>query len=249
MAGQGRNADGLAGAQSPDAPNVVQFPGNWFGPLGDLVPIDTGSERDEQAGYADDPCGFGGDAFWGEDAQDVHRVGGPGPAPAPAPRPGRRSPPRRMMVPVGAAVVVAAVVTAVLSSGIAAQPKRVSRDQQPQSPLTQLSGASQPTQSVRQIGWAGVAAKHRDDAGKSRTPRRVTGRRVSATAGPRTSAAAGYGASASAATRPPAGTAVPRTESVGTEDKAGLAANAARGDVASPTGLVSPPPNAARLNP
>jgi hypothetical protein len=286
MAGQGRNADGLAGSQPPDALNVVRFPGDWFGPLGDLVPIDIGSERDEQAAYADDPARVApliyadelaevaADAFWGEDAQDVHRVRShePPPKPAAQARPVRRSgPPRRLVLPVVGAALAALLVTAIFSSGATVtEPKRVSLDPPPQSPVTQLATASPSKETIRQVRLAESAATDQAAADKRRTGRHATNHSSS-------KAARLHHPSVSAAARPPGETLVsprqtvvaatdnnvPGTENdvAGTENdvagtrrvggkvKTQVAANASTGEVASPTGVVSPPPNATQPNP
>jgi hypothetical protein len=59
MAGQGRNADGLG---TSGTLNVIRFPGDWYGPVEDLVGVRVGA-TDRTA-----------DSFWGEDAQAVHQV-------------------------------------------------------------------------------------------------------------------------------------------------------------------------------
>jgi hypothetical protein len=85
MADHGWNADGAAGgvatgnsdsdsstgaAQGP-APNVVQFPGDWIGPLDELVPIDLDPPTQEHPRAS---------SFWDGDATAVHEaVGAAGP--------------------------------------------------------------------------------------------------------------------------------------------------------------------------
>jgi hypothetical protein len=71
------NSDSSAGAAQTAAPNVVQFPGDWIGPLDELVPI--GLDRAGQ----DHPRAS---SFWDGDATAVHEavesvgpVGSPGP--------------------------------------------------------------------------------------------------------------------------------------------------------------------------
>jgi hypothetical protein len=81
MADHGWNADGAAGgvatgnsdsdsstgaAQAP-APNVVQFPGDWIGPLDELVPIDLEPPTQEHPRAS---------SFWDGDATAVHEAVG-----------------------------------------------------------------------------------------------------------------------------------------------------------------------------
>ncbi len=65
------------------ADNVVHFPGNWIGPLEDLVPFGPSAERAAGADplrLAADPSAMtdspalSADAFWGEDAGSIHAV-------------------------------------------------------------------------------------------------------------------------------------------------------------------------------
>ena len=235
MAGQGRNADGL-GSQPRDAVNVVRFPGDWFGPVGDLVTIGTDAEtdHDEQDLYADEPTGVAADSFWGEDAQDVHRVE----APAPLGRPGGRSPRLRLVLPIGGVTVAAVAVTLVLGSGAqVGKPGRVAPNHQARSaavaqlaPRSQVEGAGRPTGSAR------PADNDRERVDRAATVRHTAKRRLPVSDGAR-----------------------PHTEVAVTKVNTDAAANAATGDVATgdvatgdvatPTGFVSPPPNATQLNP
>jgi hypothetical protein len=93
MADHGWNADGAAGgvatgnsdsdsstgaAQGP-APNVVQFPGDWIGPLDELVPIDLDPPTQEHPRAS---------SFWDGDATAVHEAVGAAGPPAGAAGPG-----------------------------------------------------------------------------------------------------------------------------------------------------------------
>jgi hypothetical protein len=112
MAGQGRNADGLIGSERRDAVNVVRFPGDWFGPVGDLVPIGTdpdGAQEPDLLGA--EPDDIGADSFWSEDAEAAHRVGAPAVGSPPHSRP------RWMVLPIGTAVAGAVALVVVLSAG------------------------------------------------------------------------------------------------------------------------------------
>jgi hypothetical protein len=240
MAGQGRNADGLTGSQPRDAPNVVRFPGDWFGPLGDLVPIgtDTDREQDGQDLYVDQLGGVGADSFWGEDAEDVHRVG----TPAPVSQPGGRSLRSRLVLPIGGVAVTAAAVAVMVAvnpgSGTqVGKPGRVASDSQARSAVAHLALASQERAAGRAAGLARPVDNAREHAHRLATPRHTTAK---------------HGLPASIGARPNVYVTV-------TQGNTAAAANAAAGDVstgdvvtgdvATPTGLVSPPPNATQLNP
>jgi hypothetical protein len=81
MADHGWNADGAAGgvatgnsdsdsstdAPKAPAPNVVQFPGDWIGPLDELVPIDLEPPTQEHPRAS---------SFWDGDATAVHEAVG-----------------------------------------------------------------------------------------------------------------------------------------------------------------------------
>ena len=71
MAGQGRNADGLG---TSGTLNVIRFPGDWYGPVEDLVPVGADAEPDEEIGVRVGATDRTADSFWGEDAQAVHQV-------------------------------------------------------------------------------------------------------------------------------------------------------------------------------
>jgi hypothetical protein len=121
MTVQGRNPDGQA--ERPDVVNVVPFPGDWFGPVEDLVPIPTdGPEAESPAVRAQreweelrDSGIPSPDAdaisFWGEETYTR-------PAPEPereAGRPaGRRRSNRRWAVLVAIAGAVAAIAVILL---------------------------------------------------------------------------------------------------------------------------------------
>jgi hypothetical protein len=225
MAGQGRNADGLTGSQSSDAPNVVRFPGDWFGPLGELVPIGTDADttQDEQDLYVEAPEGVGADSFWGEDAQDVHRVA----TPTRASRPGRRSLRLCLVLAIGGVAIAAVVLTAVLGSGTQMPgsghvlPNRQTRS----TAIAQLSTAQ-----VKVAGHRAKAARpadnHRGRADRAAPVRHAAQQRLLVPE----------------AARPDTSVAVTNVE-------ADAAVSADTKEVATPSGLVSPPPNAARLNP
>jgi hypothetical protein len=223
MAGQGRNADGLTESGPGDAVNVVRFPGDWFGPLGDLVPIGTDAEgeRDEQDPYGEEPSGPGADSFWGGDAEAAHRVG------TPALLSRRRSRRLRLMLPIGAAAAVAVAVTVVLSSGTqVGGAGRVLHEHKAGPATAKLSAASQSKPSRLTTRSSGPARSTRERAKGAVVTRHP--------AEPR--------ATVSAEARPHAELAV-------TEVNSEAAVNAEPGDLASPSGPVSPPPNAAQANP
>jgi hypothetical protein len=229
MAGQGWNGDGLAGSHPNDAPNVVRFPGNWIGPLEDLVPIgtDAATEPDAQHPYADDPDAVGAAAFWGGDAQAVHRLG----TPAPVSPPGRRRRRSRLLVPIGgfaAAVAVAvAAVTVALGSGTQVSEPGLGSQGSKSRSTAELAAAPRVKTSRRSTGAAGRGASAKERSRGVTTVRRAERHRA-----------------------PTSVEALPRTDKAVTK-VAGIEvpANASTGDVASPTGAVSPPPNATQLNP
>jgi hypothetical protein len=233
MAGQGRNADGLTGSQPRDALNVVRFPGDWFGPLGDLVPIgtDADTEQDEPDLYVDEPAGLGADSFWGEDAEEVHRVA----TPTPVSRPGRGSPRSRLLLPLGALGGVAAAAVAVvvvLGSGThVGKPGRVSHGRPPQLAVAHLATEPSAKATTRPTRPAKPAQPDRNHANRATTVRPDAKRRSAVSAGglPHVNVA---------------------VRTVDTD----VAANVTTGDVVTadvtaPTGLVSPPPNATQLTP
>ena len=233
MAGQGRNADGLTGSQPRDAPNVVRFPGDWFGPLGDLVPIgrDADTEQSEPDLYVDESAELGADSFWGEDAEEVHRVA----TPTPERRPGRRSPRSRLLLPLGVlgGVAVAAVaVVIVLGSGTqVGKSGRLSHDRSARLAVAHLTTAPPVTTAAHPARPAKPAERDLKHANRATTVRRTEKRR-----------------SPAPASAPPHVDVDVRTVDTG------VAANAetgdpAAGDLATPTGLVSPPPNATQLTP
>ena len=237
MAGQGRNADGLTGSQPRDAPNVVRFPGDWFGPLGDLVPIgtDANTEQDDQDLGADETAGFGADSFWGEDAQEVHRVA----TPAAARRPGRRSPRLRLLLPIGGVAVAALAVTVVLGSGtLAGKPGGGSHNRPARLAVARLGAASPAKSAGRLTGSAKPTEHDRQHVGGDR------GRANRATAMRR---AAKHDLPASAGARSDLDVSV---RTVNTDAAANVATgDVATGDVETPAGLVPPPPNATQLTP
>jgi len=221
MAGQGRNADGLTESGPGDAVNVVRFPGDWFGPLGDLVPIgtDTEGERNEQDPYGEEPDGAGADSFWGGDAEAAHRVG----TPASVSRP--RSRRLRLMLPVGAAATVAVAVTVVISAGTqAGGPGRVLHEHK--AGAVKLAAASQSKPPRRTTGSSGPARSTRERAKGAVVTRHTAESRATLSADPR-----------------------PHAQLAVTEVNREAAVNAEPGDLASPSGPVSPPPNAAQANP
>jgi len=228
MAGQGWNADGLTGSHPRDAPNVVRFPGNWIGPLDELVPIgrDADTQLDKQNLYADESDGVGAAAFWSEDAQDVHRVGTPAPV---SPPEGRRRR-LRLAIPVGGfAVAVAAVVAAItvaLGSGThLGEPGPGSHGSQ--SPSTaELAAAPRVKTSARRTASAGRGANSKERSSRAGKRRHAESYRA-----------------------PKSAQASARTDKAVTKVSTEPADNASTGDVASPTGAVSPPPDAAQLNP
>jgi hypothetical protein len=231
MAGHGRNADGLTGSQPRDALNVVRFPGDWFGPLGDLVPIGTGAdtEQDEHDLYADDPDGVGADSFWGEDAQDVHRVD----TSAPVASTGRPSLRLRLLFGGGVAAAAAAVAaTVVLGSGTllgsgaqVGKPGGVPHGSHVQS-AAHLTLAAQLKAAGRRTGLARSADNDRERAETAAMVRHTAKRGLPASAG-----------------------VLPHSNQAVTQADTEVAAYAGTGDVATPTGLVPPPPNAMQLNP
>lgn len=224
MAGQGRNADGLTGSQPPDALNVVRFPGDWFGPVGDLVPIGTDADvaQDEQDLYAGELNRFGANSFWGEDAEDVHRVEMPVPVRARL----QRSLGLRLL-PFGGIAVAAVAVAAVLALGTqAGKPGHVSYDSQGRSDVANLAVASHPDLSGRPTASGRLAASDRE-----RSDRAALARHTAKHGLPRSVGVRSYG------------------DVTGARASTGEAVDSATEDVATPTGPVSPPPNATQLNP
>jgi hypothetical protein len=251
MAGQGRNADGLTGSNPSDATNVVRFPGDWFGPLSDLVPIDTGTDGDAEPDapvlYADDAGGAGADSFWSEDAQDVHRVGTPlheyhrvgVPAPGvqslrtASPLSSFLRPPRglRLAVPIGGLAALAAVavisLTGVVGSGAeVAKPGNASHLGHGRTTGSELAAAPRASGSDRTTRSAKPEPRADKHSRRLAHARHTVPHRAPASAGTR-----------------------PRTATEETEVNTAVTANTSTGDVPSPTGIVSPPPNATQLNP
>jgi hypothetical protein len=261
MAGQGRNADGLTGSDPSDAPNVVRFPGDWFGPLTDLVPIDTGTDGDAEPDgpdlYADDAAGTGADSFWSEDAQDVHRLSRPahevhgvGAVAHHVHRVGvpesgvhsfrtasplsaflRRSPAVRLAVPIGGFAALAAV--AVISvTGVLGSGVEVAK------PGNVAHVGHRRAAGTELAAAPRVGASSRTT--RSAKPKPRVHERSHRVAHARHTPA--RRAPASAGPRPP-------TDAEETQVDTVVAANTPTGDVASPTGVVAPPPNATQPSP
>jgi hypothetical protein len=230
MAGQGRNADGLIGSEPRDAVNVVRFPGDWFGPLGDLVPIgtDADSERDEQDRYGDDPDGLVADSFWSEDAEAAHRVG----TAASTFQRGARARPLRVVLPLGVAAVVAVVLAvALIAGGHAGWRGRILHAPKDRPAAARLAAApplKAPRVTPGSAKRGGGDRKHAKRDGKH--PKRVRVIRHPAH----------YRTSLAVAARPHIAV---------TDVSSDVSVNSAPSDRASPTGFVSPPPDAAQANP
>jgi hypothetical protein len=237
MAGQGRNADGLIGSHPRNAVNVVRFPGDWFGPLSDLVTVGSDAEdaREYHDRFAREPADNAAGVFWGEDAADDRRSGevteGVPSSDAVAPTP-RRSLRRdwfswRRAVPSGcAAIAVVAVVVALASGANATQSAHTLV--RPTARHLTVKPAVVPEVKIwlGRTSSTGLGLRHRDKALNDRRASRPS-RRLS----PVPSAAQRQ-------TRTVVGAANPQ-----------LMATATTGNIDSPTGVVSPPPSATQANP
>lgn len=238
MAGQGRNADGLG--DNPETVNVVRFPGDWFGPLEDLVPIgddhswDGADGRDDREA-ADEEYAYA-DGFWGEQAEAVHRVSGSFERPLPT----RRRPRRALVTLVGiglAAVAAAIVLVSGHSPGV--HPPKLSRDTVALSSVRSRSAhAVSPTEKpagrkpvhVRPAGTR-VIRRRRRSPHPARHPARGARHLIGTDAGSGTPQ-----------------TQLDRTEVTSTPSDRAPNTSATTALTPSPTGLVAPPPNSSQPN-
>ncbi len=234
MAGQGRNADGLIGPHPPDAVNVVRFPGDWFGPLSDLVTVGTDADdvRDDDDRFVREPADNAAGAFWGEDAADDQEVGkatqgvrSPEEAAhTPKLAANRRSSRWQWATPIGCAFVA---VVAFLSAGAnATQPAQTSYRHPARHATVKPAVTPEVKIRVGRKSPAGLDPRHRDKALDDRPASRAS-RRLSLVP-----------SSARRPTRTVVGAGTPR-----------ITATATTGDIDSPTGVVTPPPSATQANP
>jgi len=237
MAGQGRNADGVTGTHPPNAVNVVRFPGNWFGPLSDLVTVGTDADdaRVDKDLFTGEPGDNAASSFWGEDAADDRRggkaegvVSPEAVAPTPQLSASRGSFGWQWATPIGCAAIAVVAVVGVLTSGAnTTQPVRALHRPPARHAAVKPAVAPEVTIWLDRASSAGPVPGHRDKAVKARGASHVSRPRSPVP---------------STARRQPETVVV----GVGAER---LTATATTGDIDSPTGVVSPPPSTTQVNP